>query len=180
MSIEATPSYIKQLLMPNGNKRQGRRVWGVDLETVWLPFFHATNVMGDTTFPADVLGAPIRLGYDKDGAVKFTKSGRPVTKVVKELTQTVTLIRENMVANLQNYTQQVAEGRANAYKVSVTTAIKAGTPILSKEKIDFDKAVKAQIEQALREAQQAESQQAESQPEESQPAEVKTKQAVVA
>ncbi len=171
-----TPSYIKQLLQPNGNKRQGRRVWSIDLETVWLPFFHATNVMGDTALPAEALGCPIRLAYDKDGAVKFSKSSRPVTKVAKELSQTVTLVRENMVANLQDYTHQVAEGKANEYKTSVTTALKAGQPILAKDRIELDKAVKAQIEQALREA---ESKPAEI-PAEVQPAESKQKVAVTA
>lgn len=150
--MDTSPSYIKQLLQPNGNKRQGRRVWSIDLETVWLPFLHATNVMGDTAIPADALGAPIRLAYDKDGAVKFSKSSRPVTKVAKEIAQTVTLVRENMVANLQNYTHQVAEDKASQYKTSVATALKAGQPILTKDRIELDKAIKAQIEQALRDA----------------------------
>src|SRR3990172_124444 len=33
-----TPSYIKSLLIPNGKKPAGRKVWSIDLETVWLPF----------------------------------------------------------------------------------------------------------------------------------------------
>ena len=175
--FETSPSYIKQLLQPNGNKRQGRRVWSIDLETVWLPFFHATNVMGDTAIPSEALGAPIRLSYDKDGAVKFSRSSRPVTKVAKEIAQTVTLVRENMVANLQDYTNQVAEGKASHYKSSVTTALKAGKPILDKDKVELDKAVKAQIEQALSEA---ESQPAETIPAETIPAESKQREAVTA
>ncbi|MBA7634359.1 hypothetical protein ES703_41943 [subsurface metagenome] len=150
--LETTPSYIKQLLQPNGNKKQGRRIWSIDLETVWLPLFHATNVMGDTAIPSEALGCPIRLSMDKAGAVKFTQSNRPVTKVVKEISQTVTLIRENMVANLQNFTHQVAENKAPAYKVSVTTALKAGLPFQQKDKLELEKAVKAQVEQALRDA----------------------------
>lgn len=165
--FETSPSYVKQLLRPNGNKRQGRRVWSIDLETVWLPFFHATNVMGDTALPAEALGYPVRLGYDKDGAVKFSKSGRPVTKVAKEVSNTVTLIRENMVANLQDFTHQVVEGKANEYKASVQTAIKAGRPIMDKDKLELDKAVKAQLETALREA---EAQTAEPMPAEPMPA----------
>ena len=38
-----TPNYIKSLLAPNTKKPQGRKVWSIDLETVWLPFFTATN-----------------------------------------------------------------------------------------------------------------------------------------
>ena len=63
-------TYIKQLLIPNGKKPQGRRVWAIDLETVWMPFFTATNTMGDTALPADVLGAPLRLAYNGDGSGK--------------------------------------------------------------------------------------------------------------
>ena len=151
-----SPSYIlaNRLLQPNGNKRQGRRVWSIDLETVWLPFFHASNVMGRTAIPAEALGAPIRLSYDKDGAVKFSNSGTPVTKVVKEIAQSVKLVRENMVAEVQDYTHKVAEDKAtqSQYKTSVITALKAGKPLLDKEKLDLDEAIKAQIEQALREA----------------------------
>ena len=71
-----TPTYIKALLTNNTKKaQQARRVWSIDLETVWLPFFTATNTMGDTTVPADALGAPIRLAYNQDGTVKFSKGG---------------------------------------------------------------------------------------------------------
>lgn len=149
--MNETPSYIKSLLMPNG-KKGGRRVWSIDLETVWLPFLHSTNVMGDTAIPAEALGAPIRLAYDKDGAVKFGKSGRPVTRVVKEISQTVTLIRENLVANLQDFVKQVSENRAKDYKTSVTSALKAGKPILDRDKAELSKAVQAQIEEAMRKA----------------------------
>ena len=156
--LEATPSYIKQLLQPNGNKKQGRRIWSIDLETVWLPLFHATNVMGDTAIPSEALGCPIRLSMDKDGAVKFSQSGRPVTKVVKEISQTVTLVRENMVANLQTFTHDVAESKASAYKASVTTALKAGLPFATKDKADLAKAVNAQVEQAIRDTEPTEPQ----------------------
>ena len=43
-----TPNYIKNLLKPTANKATSRKVWSIDLETVWLPFFTATNAMGDT------------------------------------------------------------------------------------------------------------------------------------
>ena len=80
-----TPDYIKALLRPNGRKPAGRRVWSIDLETVWLPFFTATNTMGDTAIPHEALGAPLRLAYNADGTVKFSQTGRPVIKVAKEI-----------------------------------------------------------------------------------------------
>ena len=64
-----TPNYIRSLLMPNGNKPRGRRVWSIDLESVWLPFLTATNTVGDTAIPVDALGAPLRLAYNAVGSV---------------------------------------------------------------------------------------------------------------
>ncbi|GAI96126.1 unnamed protein product, partial [marine sediment metagenome] len=90
--MKETPNYIKSLLLPNP-KTTGRRVWSIDLETVWLPFLTATNTMGDTAIPSDALGAPIRLAFDKDGSVKFSKTGRPVSRVAKPISDNVTLIR---------------------------------------------------------------------------------------
>ena len=60
---------------PNGKKSAGRKVWSVDLETVWIPFFTATNVQGDTAIPHESLGAPVRLSPDKDGSPKFSTAG---------------------------------------------------------------------------------------------------------
>ena len=62
-----TPNYIKSLLLPNGKKPTGRRVWSLDLESIWLPFFTATNLQSDTAIPLDALGAPLRLAYAQDG-----------------------------------------------------------------------------------------------------------------
>ena len=70
-----TPSYIKSLLQPTTKRESGRKVWSIDLESIWLPFFIATNVQGDTAIPHDALGALLRLAYEKDGSVKFSKTG---------------------------------------------------------------------------------------------------------
>ena len=60
-----SPNYIKSLLIPSIKKPQGRKVWSIDLEQVWLPFFTATNTQGDTAIPVDALGCPLRLGSIK-------------------------------------------------------------------------------------------------------------------
>ena len=130
-----SPQYIKALLKPNGSKPQGRRVWSIDLESVWLPFFLATNTMGDTALSAEALGAPLRLAYDPDGTPKFSKTGRPVVRVVKEVAESVRLIRENFVASLAAYTHGVAKGSPDGYKAQVLAAQTAGQPI-----VDHDKA----------------------------------------
>ena len=123
-----TPNYIKSLLAPNTKKPQGRKVWSIDLETVWLPFFTATNTMGDTAIPSDALGCPMRLAYDKSGAVRFSQSGRPVVRVAKELSDNVQLVRDNFTANLINYAGEVMTEHPNEYKQQVEFALKRVNP----------------------------------------------------
>jgi len=150
--MKTTPNYIKSLLLPNAKSTQERRVWSIPLETVWLPFFTATNTMGDTAIPLDALGSPIRLSYDKDGSVKFSKSGRVVTKVVKPIADSVTLIRQNFVANLQQYAEQVATDREEDYAKQIEMATIAGKPIIAHDRIQLDKAIQLQLEEAMRQA----------------------------
>lgn len=152
--LKDSPQYIKNLLMPTTKSPSGRRVWSIDLETVWLPFFLATNAMGDTSIPFDALGCPIRLAYDKDGSVKFSKTGRPVTRVAKPVSDSVTLIRQNFVANLQEYAEQVATSNQEDYAKMVTLASSAGEPISAHDKAELDKAIQLQLEEAIKEAQE--------------------------
>ena len=156
--LKDSPQYIKNLLLPNSRSPQGRRVWSIDLETVWLPFLTATNTMGDTAIPSDALGSPIRLAYDKDGSVKFSKSGRVVSKVAKPIADSVTLIRQNFVANLQQYSEQVATDRQEDYAKQIEMATIAGKPIIAHDRAELDKAIQLRLEEAIREA-QAEAQQ---------------------
>jgi len=108
--------------------------------------------MGDTAIPLDALGCPIRLSYDKDGSVKFSKSGRVVTKVVKPIADSVTLIRQNFVANLQQYAEQVATDREEDYAKQIEMATIAGKPIIAHDRIQLDKAIQLQLEEAMRQA----------------------------
>ncbi len=163
--MKDTPNYIKSLLLPTTKSPRGRRVWSIDLETAWLPFFTATNVMGDTAIPADALGSPIRLAYDKDGSVKFSKSGRPVSRVARPIRDSVALIRQNFVANLQQYAEQVAESRQKDYAKQIEQATIAGKPIIAHDNAELDKAVQFQLEEAMRQA-QAEAPQEAPQPQE--------------
>jgi hypothetical protein len=141
-----TPNYIKSLLSPTTKKPQGRKVWSVDLESVWLPFFTATNAMGDTAIPSDAIGCPLRLGYDKTGAVKFSQNGRPVVQVAKELSNAVKLVRDNFTANLINYAGDVMNNCPDEYKAVVAMAEKAGSPIYQHDREELDKAIRAKAE----------------------------------
>ena len=145
-----TPNYIKSLLIPNdGKKPRARRVWGIDLELVWLPFFLATNTQGDTAIPADALGSPLRLGYNADGSVKFTKTGRPVTKVAKDIADNVRLVRDNFTAGLLAYVNGVITDNPDGYGQQVESAKIAGEPILSQDKANLDKAMAEQMAEAV-------------------------------
>jgi hypothetical protein len=141
-----TPQYIKTLLKPNGTKPAGRRVWSIDLESVWLPFFTATNTMGETAIPHDALGAPLRLAYNGDGSVKFSKSGRPVIKVAKDVQDNVRMVRENFVATLQAYAHGVAKENPDGYKTEIEASAKAGLPIVEKDKEALETAIRLQSE----------------------------------
>jgi hypothetical protein len=129
----------------------GRKVWSVDLETVWIPFFTATNTVKATAIPSEALGAPLRLAYDKDGEVRFTKSGRPSLKVASEVAANVRMVRENFVANLQSFTGKVMSQEKDAYKAEVEAAQKAAKPIIEKMTDDLNLAVLAQAEKAATE-----------------------------
>ena len=144
-----TPNYIKSLLKANASKPQGRKVWSIDLETVWLPFFTATNTMGDTRIPHEALGAPLRLAYNPDGAVKFSKSGKPVIRVAKDISDNVKLVRENFVAGLQAYANTVITENTEAYKAEVAKAVEAGKPIVANDREKLNDAMNKAVEQAI-------------------------------
>ena len=138
-----SPNYIKSLLIPTTKQPRGRRVWSIDLEQVWLPFFTATNTMGDTAIPVDALGCPLRLGYDKTGAVRFSQSGRPVVRVAKDIADSVRLVRDNFTANLLNYAGSVIRDNGDGYKAQVALAKKAGEPIIQHDRLQLHLAVEA-------------------------------------
>jgi hypothetical protein len=175
-----TPNYIKALLIPNGRKPAGRKVWSIDLEMVWLPFFTATNSMGDTNISPDALGAPLRLAYEADGSVKFSKTGRPVMKVAKDLSDNIRLVRENFTAGLINYANGVIAEMPEAYKKQVSTARKAGEPIINKDRANLEQALAKAVEDAIKEAEAKTEVKAEAKAEATEEAKSKTKDKVMA
>ena len=160
-----TPNYIKSLLTPTTKQPQGRKVWSIDLQQVWLPFFTATNTMGDTAIPSEAIGCPLRLGYDKAGQVRFSQAGRPVIRVAKEIADNVKLVRDNFTANLLNYAGSVMRDNAEGYKAQIETAKKAGEPIYQHDKNQLSNALKARAEAEAREQAEALAKEAESETE---------------
>lgn len=150
--MKNTPTYIKNLLIPTAKPQSERKVWSMGLETVIVPFLTATNTMGDTAIPHDALGAPLRLARDKDNSIRFNASGKPVVRVAKPISDAVTSIRENFVATLKGYTQNVIESRPDDYALTVETSIQAAKPIKEQEQADYDKAVKLKMELDIKDA----------------------------
>lgn len=148
-------NYIKSLVRPTTSKSQSRKLWSIDLETVLLPFFVATNTQGVTVISPDALGAPIRLGYSKDGAVRFNKNGRPVTTVAKEIRDQTTILRENFVAGLVSFTGEVIKENAEGYKATIALAKKAGDPIIEKDKKNLSDAIALQVAEMVEAAETA-------------------------
>ncbi len=141
--------YIASLLKPNASKPQGRKVWSIDLETVWLPFFTATNTEQATRIASDALGAPLRLAYNPDGAVKFSKSGKPVIKVAKDISDNIRLVRDNFVAGLQAHASEVLASNPDGYKAQIAKAVEAGKPIMTNDNAKLADAMNKAVAEAL-------------------------------
>jgi hypothetical protein len=133
LTNEMSTPYIQTLLQPRPTKATDRKSWSIPIFKTWVPFFHATNVAGETHIASEALGAPLRLAIGSDGAVKFSKSGRPVVKVVKELSDQVRLVRENFQASLEGYASTVAEQMPDEYKASYDKATKKGEKVYARE-----------------------------------------------
>ena len=110
--------------------------------------------MGDTAIPSEALGAPLRLGYNKDGTVKFSNAGKPVIRVAKELSDSVRMVRENFVAGLQAYANGVATENPDGFKAQIAKSVEAGMPIITRDnsslKDAYAKMVAEQVEAELK------------------------------
>ncbi|HUV51613.1 MAG TPA: hypothetical protein VMW64_00885 [Dehalococcoidia bacterium] len=145
----AIPEYIASLLKPT-TRQTGRKVWSIDLETVWLPFFTATNTVGATVIPPEALGCPLRLAYGKDRLPKFNETtGKPVIRVAKELGDSVKMVRDNFVANLQSYAVNVRKSNLDGYKAEILANAEAGKPIAEADRMAVDKAIAEAVAEAM-------------------------------
>ena len=136
-----TPSYIKAVLQPRAKSESGRKVWSIDLQYVWLPFFTASNVQGETAIPREAIGAPLRLAKDKDGSVRFNKTGRPVLKVAGELSEAIRMTKDNFVSSLMGFAGQVMKAKPDEYKAEAEACRQAGEPVIERANSDIAAAV---------------------------------------
>lgn len=126
-------SFIQSLVTPSVGGATRRMSWGVDVEAVWVPFFTATNAVGDTNVSHDALGAPIRLSVDKAGEPRFGANGRPSMRVAPEMTQQIRTVRENFVASLQAFTGETMDEHAEAYENQVKLSQDAGAILVEQD-----------------------------------------------
>jgi hypothetical protein len=141
-----------QAMLAPSSKAISRKAWGIDVSTLWVPYFTAARAIGaldDVELPDDALGAPFRLRRDPDtNEVKFSRSGRPMFTVAPHLNDMVNRARDNYVAGLMEHTRMVMDERPEAYRDQVERQHKAGTPINAKEAADLDTATLALQEAA--------------------------------
>lgn len=121
---------VKSMTTPQLKKGGDKRAWSIAVESTWVRFYTATNVKGFTHIPSDVLGAPTRLARDKDGSIKFSKAGRPVTRVHPVLAEQVRVARQNYEADLLDFAGSIASEMPDAYKAEVESAQPAAQPVL--------------------------------------------------
>lgn len=144
--MKETPGYIKSLTLPHTTRPKARKAWSIDLETVWIPFFTATNLQGDTAIPLDSLGAPLRLAYEKDGSVKFSVNGRPVVRIEKNIADSIRAVRENFTASIVSFTGEVITNKPKDYAVIVENSLKAGQPIIDADNANLNSAIAERLE----------------------------------
>ncbi len=125
------PSYIARLHQASGNgKARDRRAWGIEVGSVWIPYFTAANAAGVSEVSSETLGVPLRLRL-RDGAVQFGKDGRPSLSVAKELSGQIAQVKANFEAELLHFVNMVQQEDPTAYKAQVEAAQQAGEPILA-------------------------------------------------
>ena len=138
MAKESVISIANLLRPKEGNSAPvDRRSWSIPIAGVWVPFFMATNANGESNIPSEVLGAPLRLAKEKDGTPKFSSTGRPVVRVVKELSDQVRIVRDNFVFGLQSYTAAIQKAKPGQYELQVEAAHNEGRPINEKAAADL-------------------------------------------
>ena len=74
----------------------------IDLNTVLIPFFKTINTLKITNIPQVVLDNPLELVYNRDKSVKFSRNGRPVIKVNKELSKNAKLVSQYFLKSHTN------------------------------------------------------------------------------
>ena len=139
-----------QAMLAPSSRAVSRKAWGIDVSTIWLPYFTAAKTVGavdDVDLPDASLGAPFRLRRDKDtNEVRFSQSGRPMFYVAPELNAMVNRARDNYIAALVQQTAAVQDESPERYAAQVERQQKVGNPINDSENSDLATAIFAHAE----------------------------------
>lgn len=151
-TVSDVKAQFQAMLAPT-SKAVSRKAWGIDVSTVWLPYFTAAKVTGavhDIELSDADLGAPFRLRRDKDtGEVMFSKSGRPMFSIPTNLNDMVNRARDNYIAGLHQATRATMDENPDGYKAQVERQQRAGDPIVAQQSHDLELAALALLEAAL-------------------------------
>lgn len=140
--------YFACLQAPQATKEPAsRKVWSIDLQK-WVKVFKATNAGGRSTIPipSEALGYPLRLAYDKTGAVRFSQAGRPLRRVAKEISDNIRLMREYYERNLMSQAEELIKAYPTEYQAQEALAVKAGEPLRNFDKLQESNALKARAD----------------------------------
>ena len=143
-------SHVKaqfQAMLAPTSKPVSRKAWGIEVSTIWLPYFTAAKTIGavdDLDLPDEDLGAPFRLRRDrKTNEVRFSDTGRPMFTLAPNLNGMVKRATDNYVAGLITDTRSVMDEAPTAYAAQVERQHKAGAPVIAKEESDLAEATEA-------------------------------------
>ncbi|MEK7876273.1 MAG: hypothetical protein AAB325_08825 [Pseudomonadota bacterium] len=120
---------IHTLMKPSPNKAKDRSVWGLPLQGLWIPFFTATNTVGESHINAGSLGCPLRLAVGKDGVPKLKDDGMPRYTVDKDISQGVRVVKDNFAFGLMAFIASTQKAMPTDYKAQVEAAQKAGEKV---------------------------------------------------
>ena len=120
---------IHTLMKPSPDKVKDRAVWGLPLTGLWIPFFTATNVTGESNINAGALGCPMRLVVGKDGVPKLKDDGSARYQVDKDISKAVKSLKDNIAFGLQSYASSIQKAMPAEYKAQVEAAQKAGEEV---------------------------------------------------
>jgi hypothetical protein len=135
----AKDNFIHTLMKPSPNKAKDRSVWGLPLQGLWIPFFTATNTVGESHINAGALGCPLRLAVGKDGVPKLKDDGTPRYTVDKDISTGVRVVKDNFAFGLMAFVAATQKTHAEEYKAQVEAAQKAGEKVLEQDQTVLDK-----------------------------------------
>jgi len=129
----SNPLSISSLVRQGPAPRSSKKLWGGDVETQWVPFFSATNVLGDTAISDTSMGAPIITPIGEDGVPKFNRNGEPVRQVQTEIRRAVSSVQASFFAGLAQFAGEVQRLNQREYVEAVKRYQNAGTLVKEAE-----------------------------------------------